>query len=136
MKVLALRIVLTLVIMLSGSAVAAELGPDELGSLVKGQKWLVAMQGNLSDLKHSAYWDFRSDGSMCVRFAGAKPDDRCADEGRWRLDGRNLCWDLKSIGEQYGYKSACVQVKKTGAQEYEALNAKAGYRQFVFRPVK
>ena len=72
---------------------------------------------------------------MCARFGGAKPGDRCADEGRWRIDGQHLCWELKVIGEQYGYKSACVLVRKAGAQ-YEAHNVNAGYRQFVFRPVK
>ena len=72
---------------------------------------------------------------MCARFGGAKPGDRCADEGRWRIDGQDLCWELKVIGEQYGYKSVCVVVRKAGAH-YEAHNEKRGFRQFAFRPVK
>jgi hypothetical protein len=120
----------------AGSTAAQDLGQEELGALVKGRKWLIAMQGNLSHAGHATYWDFNADGSLCARFGGAKPGDRCADEGRWRLEGQNLCWDLKVIGEQYGYKSACVRVRKVGAQEYEAHNTKGGFRQFVFRPVK
>ena len=118
------------------SAVAAEIEPDELRSLVKGRKWLIAMQGDLSHAGHATYWDFKVDGSVCARFGGAKPNDRCADEGRWKLDAQTLCWDLKVIGEQYGYKSACVRVKKLGATDYEAHNIKGGFRLFVFRPVK
>ena len=118
------------------SAVAAELAAEELRDLVKGRKWLIAMQGELSHAGHATYWDFNADGSLCARFGGAKPNDRCADEGRWKLDAQTLCWDLKLIGEQYGYKSACVRVNKLGATDYEAHNIKGGFRQFVFRPVK
>jgi hypothetical protein len=117
-----------------GSVHAEDLGPDELGKLVKGSKWAIAMQGDLSYAP--AYWDFAADGSMCVRFAGGQPNDRCADSGKWKLEAQTLCWDLDLIGEQYGYKSACVRVQKAGEDRHEAFNAKAGYRQFVFRPVK
>jgi hypothetical protein len=127
---------MTMLAMLSGSAHAEDVGPDELTDLVKGRKWLIAMQGDLSHAGHSSYWDFNADGSMCVRFAGSKPDDRCADNGQWKLNAQTLCWDLKFLGEQYGYKSACVRVQKVGEQQYEAFNTRAGYRQFVFRPVK
>ena len=58
----------------------------------------------------------------------------CADEGRWNIDGQTLCWDL-SVGEQYGYKSACVRVQKVGPQDYQMHNVK-GFRQFLFRAVK
>ena len=112
-----------------------DIEPPELGELVKGRKWLVAVGGDLSNAGTSAYWDFHADGSMCVRFAGAKPNERCADEGRWNLDGQTLCWNLKYVGEQYGYKSACVKVQKVGPQEYQMHNVK-GFRQFPFRPVK
>jgi hypothetical protein len=118
-----------------GSAIAADIGPEELSTLVKGRKWLVAIGGDLSNPGTSAYWDLNSDGSMCVRFAGGKPNDQCADDGQWRLDGQTVCWELKRIGEQYGYKSACVRVQKVSAQDYEMHNVK-GFRQFSFRVVK
>ena len=117
------------------SVVAADIDPEELNSLVKGRKWLVAIGGDLSNAGTSAYWDFNSDGSMCVRFAGAKPDDPCADNGQWKIDGQTVCWELKRIGEQYGYKSACVRVRRIGERDYEMHNVK-GFRQFAFRPVK
>jgi len=129
------RIVMAFTALYCG-AVAAELGPEELSSLVKGRKWLIAVQGNLSHAGHAAYWDFNADGSVCPRFGGSKPNDQCADEGQWKLDGQTLCWELKRIGEQYGQKSACVQVKKVSDTDYEAHNIKGGFRQFVFRPVK
>jgi hypothetical protein len=136
MKAFRIGTVMTVLAMLSGSAHAEDVGTDELSNLVKGRKWLIAMQGDLSHAGHSSYWDFNVDGSMCVRLAGSKPDDRCADSGQWKVDAQALCWDLKFLGEQYGYKSACVRVQKVGEQRYEAINIRAGYRQFVFRPVK
>jgi len=127
-------LVFTMLVTLCSGAAAQDIGPGELSDLVKGRKWLVAMQGDLSNAGTSAYWDFNADGSMCVRFAGAKPNDRCADTGQWKLDGQTLCWDLKYVGEQYGYKSACVKVQKAGAKDYQMHNVK-GFRQFVFRAV-
>jgi|SRR5688572_3706052 hypothetical protein len=126
---------ITILATLSTGAAAQDIEPLELSNLVKGRKWLVAIGGDLSNAGTSAYWDFHADGSMCVRFAGAKPNERCADEGRWNLDGQTLCWDLKYVGEQYGYKSACVRVQKVGPQDYQMHNVK-GFRQFLFRAVK
>jgi len=131
-----LFVAVTVLVAFSGPLAAQDIGPDDLMNLVKGRKWQIAVQGDLAHSGHSSYWDFNADGSMCPRFAGSKPGDRCADEGRWRLEGSDLCWDLKRIGEQYGYKSACVRVRKVGPQEYEAQNVKGGFRQFVFRPMK
>lgn len=126
---------MTMLTIIPAIVVAADIGPEELNSLVKGRKWLVAIGGDLSNAGTSAYWDFNSDGSMCVRFAGAKPNDRCADDGQWKVDGQTVCWELKRIGEQYGYKSACVRVRRVGERDYEMHNIK-GFRQFAFRPVK
>ena len=127
-------LVVTLLTTLCSGAFAQDIDPLELSDLVKGRKWLVAMQGDLSNAGTSAYWDFHADGSMCVRFAGAKPNERCADNGQWKLDGQTLCWELKYVGEQYGYKSACVTVQKAGAKHYQMHNVK-GFRQFLFRAV-
>ena len=135
MKKLRIALVMTMLAIIPRGAIAADIGPEELTSIVKGRKWQVAIGGDLSDAGTTAYWDFNSDGSMCVRFAGGKPNDRCADDGQWKLDGQTVCWELKRIGEQYGYKSACVRVQKVNAQDYEMHNVK-GFRQFAFRPVK
>ena len=128
------RLAIALLATLSSGAAAQDLGPLELSELVKGRKWLVAVGGDLSNPNISAYWDFSADGSMCVRFAGAKSNERCADEGRWKIDDQTLCWDLKYVGEQYGYKSACVKVQKVGATDYQMHNVK-GFRHFLFRAV-
>ena len=136
MKQYTISLALTILASACAVAFAQDIGPEDLSALVKGRKWQIAMQGDLSHAGHATYWDFNADGTVCARFGGAKPNDRCADNGEWRLEGQMLCWDLKVIGEQYGYKSACVRIRKSGTQEYEAHNAKAGYRQFVFRPVK
>jgi hypothetical protein len=121
--------------LLPAVAQAQKLGHDELSKLVNGQKWLIAMYGNLSDKGTTMYWDFNRDGSVCMRLANSKPDAKCADTGHWKVEAETLCWDLKFLGEQYRYKSACVEVQKT-LEHYEAINMKGGFRQFVFRPVK
>ena len=87
--------VATLIAITAGSVVAAEIGPEELASIVKGRKWQVGVGGNLSDPLIQAYWDFNSNGSMCVR-----PGNLLGTP----------------IGEQYGYKSACVRVEKLAAK--------------------
>ena len=125
---------MTVIAMLIGSAHAEDVAPDELGNLVKGRKWMISPHGNFSET--SPYWDFHADGSMCVRLPGSKPDAPCADAGQWRIDGQALCWDLKWYGESYGFKSACMRIRKVGEQQFEAFNITGGYRQFVFRPVK
>ena len=135
MKMRSAGLAIALLATISSGAAAQDLGPLELNELVKGRKWLGAIGGDLSSSGMSAYWDFGADGSMCVRFAGAKPNDRCADEGRWKIEDQTLCWDLTYVGEQYGYKSACVKVQKAGtATEYQMHNVK-GFRQFLFRAV-
>lgn len=134
-KNLRLALVMTMLAVVSGGAVAADIGPEELAGIVKGRKWQVAIGGDLADPLTQAYWDFNADGSMCARFAGGKPNDRCADDGQWKLDGQTLCWELQRIGEQYGYRSACVRVQKVNARDYPMHNVK-GFRQFAFRLVK
>ncbi|MGZ9076022.1 MAG: hypothetical protein ACXW13_09625, partial [Burkholderiaceae bacterium] len=94
MKLRSAGLAIALLATISSGAAAQDLGPLELNELVKGRRWLVAIGGDLSSSGMSAYWDFRADGSMCVRFAGAKPNDRCADEGRWKIEDQTLCWDL------------------------------------------
>jgi hypothetical protein len=130
-----ISLLITMLTIIPGGATAADIGAEELASIVKGRKWQVAIAGDLSDPLLQAYWDFNSDGSMCVRFPGSKPNDRCADDGQWKLDGETVCWELKRIGEQYGYKSACVRVQKVNARDYQMHNVK-GFRQFLFRPMK
>ena len=134
MKIRSAGLAIALLATISSGAAAQDLGPIELNELVKGRKWLVAIGGDLSSTGLPAYWDFNADGSMCVRFGGAKPTERCADEGRWKIDDQTLCWDLKYVGEQYGYRSACVKVQKAGATDYQMHNVK-GFRQFLFRAV-
>ena len=99
-----------------GGAIAADIGAEELASIVKGRKWQVAIGGDLSDPLLQAYWDFNSDGSMCVRFPEASQMTDAPTMVSGRLDGETVCWELKRIGEQYGYKSACVQVQKVNAR--------------------
>jgi hypothetical protein len=94
---------------------------DQVKQVVSGRTWVIGWQRDLTNAATVTHWDFKSDGTVCARFIGGKAKDRCADEGKWRLQGETLCWELQRIGETYGYKSACVRIRKFDAASYEAI---------------
>ena len=116
---------------------ASELSAEELKSVVHGKTWALTYTTDreLKNPTNVAYWDFRANGTVCARFPNAKPKTPCADEGKWRLEGQRLCWDLARIGETYGYKSRCVQVRKLDAKRFEAFSGD-GKLPIVFYPMK
>lgn len=89
--------------------------------LVTDQTWHVnwaACMGGSDGCR--TYWDFKGDGTFCPRMIGAKPKDKCADDGKWRIDGGNLCWELTWLGGGEGYKKVCVSINKAGDNAYVA----------------
>lgn len=132
---------LTMIVFLCPIGVHAQAGAeedaDQLKTLVAGKTWAMAFQGDLSDSATLTYWDFKADGSICARFAGSKPKDKCADDGTWQVKGNVLCWELQRIGETYGYKSACVRARKVDNKRYEAV-AVEGFKMapVAFYPIK
>lgn len=116
---------------------AAEyLTADQLKNLVSGRTWAIAWQRDLTNPLTLSHWDFKADGSVCARFAGGKAKDKCADDGKWRLQGEALCWELQRIGETYGYKSACVRVRKVDEKHYEAIAQDGKMLPPLFYPLK
>jgi hypothetical protein len=109
---------------------------EQLKNLVNGRTWVISFRGNLADTNTLAYWDFKVDGSVCARFAGSKAKDKCADDGKWRLQGEALCWDLQRIGASYGYKSVCVRVRKVNEKRYETIAPDGKMAPAAFYPVK
>jgi len=67
------------------------------------------------------YWSWKSDGSVCVRLG--EKTGKCADTGRWKLDGERLCYELTWWGEteRGGLKSACFRISDQGKGHYGAL---------------
>jgi hypothetical protein len=45
---------------------------DALVALVSGRSWALSTYGNTSNPATAMVWDFRKDGSVCARFAGAE----------------------------------------------------------------
>jgi hypothetical protein len=80
-------------------------------------QWAGCMGGNAGC---RTYWDWGADGTVCARMVGAERGDRCADEGEWRIEAGNLCWQLTWLGGGEGYKSVCVAMTRTGNGRYEA----------------
>jgi hypothetical protein len=115
----------------------SELDADQLKTLVTGRTSAMSFQGNLSNPATVSYWDFKADGSICARFVGSKPKDKCADDGTWQVKGNVLCWELQRIGETHAFKSTCVRVRKVDNKRYEA-NAVEGFKMapLAFYPIK
>ena len=115
---------------------ADHLTADQLKNLVSGRTWAIAWQRDLTNPSTLTYWDFKADGSVCARFVGGKVKDKCADDGKWRLQGEALCWQLQRIGETYGYKSVCVRIRKVDEERYEAIAQDGKMNPPLFYPVK
>ena len=115
---------------------ADHLTADQLKNLVSGRTWAIAWQRDLANPLTVAHWDFKADGSVCARFAGGKAKDKCGDDGKWRLQGEALCWELQRIGETYGYKSVCVRIRKVDERRYEAIAQDGKMNPPLFYPLK
>lgn len=70
------------------------------------------------------YWDFTDDGTMCARGIDATRQDKCADEGNWRIEENALCWELTWLGGGEGYKSTCILIKDSNAGAFETTRAR------------
>ena len=102
------------------SAPAAEkLGSDEFSSLVNGKTWKI-------QLIQAAYWDWRKDGVVCARLVGdIDRTSKCADEGRWRLDGEKLCWKLTWLGKTSRLDKNCIFAFRAANDRLEAHRVEA-----------
>ena len=65
------------------------------------------------------YWTWNADGSVCLRLEDRK--SKCADSGRWKLEGGRLCYELTWWAKSYGMTAACFRVSSAGQGRFEAL---------------
>jgi hypothetical protein len=107
-----------LMLALPGFEVAAQtpasiaMSDPELLAVTSGKSWALSFYGNPDEPGVTQIWDFRTDGSLCARAGGSKPNDKCADMGKWKVADQKVCWELSWLGEAYGYKNACSQALK------------------------
>jgi hypothetical protein len=97
---------------------------DELAALVTGRTWAFSQYGDPANAAQTNVWDFRKDGSVCARTIGSKRTDKCADEGKWSIKGRMICWELTWMGESLGMKRTCSEVQRVGKDRFELRNEK------------
>ena len=111
---------------------------DAVSKLVMDRSWHIdwsACMGGNDGCR--TYWDFASSGTVCARGIDAKPDDKCADDGKWRIEKTSLCWELTWLGGGSGYKSTCILIKEAGSGGFEATRTKGlGNTFFRFDLVK
>ncbi len=79
------------------SAWAETLDANSIGNLTNDKTWQMKWPTCLG-YNCTQFWDWRQDGSICARMFGNDRQEKCADDGRWRLQGGNLCWDLEWMG--------------------------------------
>jgi len=85
------------------------------GSLTSERTWQQPQAHGTGQI----YWSWKSDGSVCLRTEGTT--GKCADSGRWKLEGGRLCYDLTWWGKSVGRNSACFRISRKGEKRYEAL---------------
>ncbi len=65
------------------------------------------------------FWAWKSDATVCLRTDSKT--GKCADTGKWKLDGDRLCYELTWYGKSSGRDSACFRVSDRGNGKYEAI---------------
>ena len=102
---------------------ASDLTAKELKTVVTGKTWAISFGGEptVKDPGRTAYWDFKADGSVCGRLHGSKAKTKCADTGKWTLQGDLLCWDFTWMGESHDYKSLCGRARKADGKNYQLV---------------
>lgn len=104
---------------------SASLSGPELSKLVSGRSLAISHYGDPSVSASASIWDFRKDGSVCVRLIGANRREKCAEEGKWTVNNDMLCWDLPTIGRALGTNPACSTARQTKPDRIELRNQKA-----------
>ncbi len=129
------------VLALALPSAAAQLPTDvkdsEVDSLVRGRTLAIAPYGDTTNSAMTFIWDFRGDGSLCARYAGAKRNAPCAEQGKWTTSGALLCWELPSLGRSMGLNSACSSIKREAAERFEFRNEKTpdlSFAKFLLLP--
>ena len=56
------------------------------------------------------YFTWNEDGSLCVRMYDPAAES-CDDEGSWRRDGSEVCYELTWWGSAYGQDAVCFTVE-------------------------
>jgi hypothetical protein len=118
-----------------GAQTQAALDAEQLNTLVTGRTWAIAFYGDLTDKTRTAYWDFQRDGHVCARLANNVPGSKCADTGKWRLEGDKLCWEMGWFGKTDGFQAACGRARRAG-DAYQFIDVKNDGSLMTFRPHK
>lgn len=100
---------------LSSTAAAAALDSKATSRLLAGHTWALKKPAGPGN----DYMSWSADGSVCLRLG--ESTGKCADTGRWKLDGERLCYEFTWWGAESGMKSACFRVVALDKDRYGAL---------------
>ena len=96
-------------------AIAANLDATAAKPLVNDRMWQQPQAHGSGQL----FWAWKSDGTACLRTDGKT--SKCADTGKWKLEGDRLCYELTWWGKSSGRNSACFRINDHGKGQYEAI---------------
>jgi hypothetical protein len=101
---------------LSMASASETLDAAALQDLVSSKTWKIKIR------HRDMFWDWKSDGSVCARIAGAARTEDCADEGKWNLRKNVLCWKLSwlYLGDGNKVGDRCAYIRGAN-NEYEVL---------------
>lgn len=97
---------------------------DDLKTLASDKTWAISFYGDPDKPGLTNVWDFRKNGTLCARGAGSKSGEKCADEGKWSVKDKMLCWELTWMGEGAGTKAVCATANKSANDRFELHNQK------------
>lgn len=107
--------------------VAQTLNADGVKKLQVGKTWA---QKGLGDIFSETYWEWKADGSICVRLT--EKTGSCDYSGSWKADDDRICYKLDKFDGEADDASRCIFVSEqtTGRYDYKALDIN---REPVFR---
>lgn len=121
------------------AALSQALKADEIKPLVNDKTWEMVFKNSGAKTGTFArifFWDWKQDGTICARLISAPKNDACADQGRWRLDGNHLCWELTWFEKAAGLNKQCISVHRVPERGFQAqLRQHPGLELFNFSVV-
>jgi len=118
------------------AAMSQAVKADEIRAMVNDKTWEIVFQDatrKTGYFTRTTFWDWKQDGTICARLMGVAKTDPCLDEGRWRLDGQYLCWQLTWAAKSWGMNKKCISIRRTPDGKFEAQWRKlVGVKYFNF----
>ncbi len=98
---------------------AQTLNANSIKKIQVGKIWA---EKGLANLFSETFWEWKADGSVCVRLFEKKSS--CDYVGSWKLQADRLCYELDKWDGTASDASRCIRISEptTESYEYKALD--------------